>query len=245
VVNKYNNVKLFRLVKNSGVSAARNRGVLEATGEYIAFLDSDDEFLPTKIQTQLAYMLASMAPMSHTSYIRRMNDSKKAIHSGTSFGHCERKLMYSCPIATPTVMMDAKWLKKSGIKFNQEIGIGEDVCFWLEVLKRNYLIGIDEPLTVVHANDASSAYDAKKQVVGFKNIIRFLLNDDYYSQFDIDIAKLMSPYIRYASELENDEIPEYGSGLIGNTKKFVYFLRKEGVTIAATRVAKKFGLVPK
>ncbi|MGM0494333.1 MAG: glycosyltransferase family 2 protein [Armatimonadota bacterium] len=50
----YPDVKLIQQ-ENAGASAARNRGVREARGEYVAFLDADDEWLPGKIETQLEY----------------------------------------------------------------------------------------------------------------------------------------------------------------------------------------------
>ena len=44
---------------NKGISAARNTGIKEANGEYIAFLDDDDEFLPKKIELQIKYLKES------------------------------------------------------------------------------------------------------------------------------------------------------------------------------------------
>lgn len=243
------NVRLIRLARNSGVSAARNRGIAEAGGEFIALLDSDDEFMPAKLETQLAYMIASRAPMSHTSYNRDMDGEVTIIHSGTDRGHCGRKLMYSCPIATPTVMFDANWLKTSGLTFNESIGIGEDTTFWLQVAKRGYIIGIDEPLTTVHAHNSSHAYDVNKQIIGFKNIIRFLLNDEYYSKFDKEISLLMRPYVNFVNSVSPDDVfidnvlENYNNRVSRNIAKFVYFTKHEGFVhafkLSARKVKKK------
>ena len=51
VINKYPSIKYF-YQSNNGVSKARNKGVHESKGEWIAFLDSDDEWLPKKLQEQ-------------------------------------------------------------------------------------------------------------------------------------------------------------------------------------------------
>lgn len=238
-------IKLITLAKNAGVSAARNRGMSEATGDFIAFLDSDDEFVADKIQKQLKYMLASKAPMSHTSYDRNMDGDISTIHSGTDRGHRERKLMYSCPIATPTVMFDAQWLKSSGLGFDETIGVGEDTIFWLRVAKNNYIIGIDEPLTVVHAHKGSHAYDVKKQIIGYKNIIRFLLNDEYYSRFDQEVSMIMRPYVDFVTSVSPKDgtidsvLVDYNNKISRGVVKFMYFSKHEGLVYTVKRTARK------
>ena len=244
-VKNKDGINLIQLKKNSGVSAARNRGMAEATGDYIALLDSDDEFTPDKVKIQLTYMVASEAVMSHTSYSRNMDGDITTVHSGTDKGSRKRKLIYSCPIATPTVMFDGVWLRDSNLRFNESIGIGEDTVLWLQVAKNNYIVGIDEPLTIVHADGESHAYDISKQIIGFKNIIRFLLNDDYYSRFDQEIALLMRPYTDFVASMS----PEYDSidTILDNHNnklsrvvvKFVYFTKHEGLAYTVKRSARK------
>lgn len=244
-IEKKESIRLITLAENSGVSAARNRGISEATGDFLALLDSDDEFAADKIQTQLKYMLASKAPMSHTSYNRNMDGDISIIHSGTDKGHRERKLMYSCPIATPTVMFNAQWLKSSGLGFNESIGIGEDTIFWLSVAKNNYIIGIDEPLTVVHAHKGSHAYDANKQIIGYKNIIRFLLNDEYYARFDQEISMIMRPYVGFVASVSPKDgtidsiLVDYNNKISRGVVKFMYFSKHEGLLYTVKRTARK------
>ncbi len=70
VLETYPEVRLLRQ-ENRGVSAARNAGIRAATGELIAFLDSDDEWLPRKLERQLEAMDASPeSRLCHTDEIR-------------------------------------------------------------------------------------------------------------------------------------------------------------------------------
>ena len=57
--------------KNSGPSVARNQGMKRASGTYIAFLDSDDEWIESKLKVQLADMIKNNWLFSHTSYWRK------------------------------------------------------------------------------------------------------------------------------------------------------------------------------
>jgi GT2 family glycosyltransferase len=61
-------VRLVRLVHNSGAAAARNHGVALATGDMVAFLDSDDEWLPTKLEQQVAWMAQQGARIAASAF---------------------------------------------------------------------------------------------------------------------------------------------------------------------------------
>lgn len=230
-------IKLIKLKQNSGPSIARNTGIKKATGDYLAFLDSDDEFVENKLEMQLQHVVAAKAKVSHTSYVRDMEDNQQVVHSGEETGHCERKLVYSCPIATPTVIIDRQWLLDSGIFFPENIEIGEDTILWLKLMKNNiYLVGIDEPLTIVHVGEAASAYTNEKQIIGLKNIIKYIIGDDYYSQFDYELSRLMEGYIHSVKQCFKEPEPI----LKGNAfQKLFYYAKHEGARSAAKRIINK------
>ena len=239
--NSNGKIKLFRNRKNVGASQSRNKGILESSGDYIAFLDSDDEFMEKKLEIQLRYMIASKARFSHTSYERFWRGERTIINSGKDDGHCERKLIYNCPIATPTVMFDAEWVKNNKIQFSEKLEIGEDTCLWLEILKRGvYLVGIDEALTRVNVGDKAAAYDDDKQIIGLKAIIKYLLNDDYYSAFDYEVSRLMKAYVSYVEKTIPEQEPLVTGGPL---KKLVFYAKTEGIRSATKRTIKKISEV--
>lgn len=69
LANKDSRIKLFCLVNNSGAGIARNNSIKEANGRYIAFCDSDDRWLPEKLEKQLHFMEKKDCCMSYTSYM--------------------------------------------------------------------------------------------------------------------------------------------------------------------------------
>ena len=215
-VQEQKNINVIHLQKNRGPAGARNEGIKKAHGEYIAFLDSDDEFLHDKLQTQLLEMLLTKSVMSHTSYIRRMNSEDSVINAGQDTGYVSRKLMYSCQIATPTVMLNRAFITSNNLSYNENMRIGEDVCFWLSILKDKPLLGLTKALSRVNANESSSAYDDSRQIEGLKTILTFLLNDSHYSKFDFEIANLAQSYVNYVrrkQEMERGYVSEENASL--------------------------------
>ncbi len=194
-INNDERIKLINLEKNLGPASARNIGIGNSSGEYIVFLDSDDSFVNDKIKKQLFEMIIRGSNISHTSYLRKSSKREDIIHSGIKKGIVIPEFIYNCPIATPTVMIKKEFLINSGVKFNENLKIGEDTCYWLELLKNEQLFGIDEALTIVNTDENSAAYNTEKSIKGIKNILTYLLNDEKYKHFDIEISLLCEIYI--------------------------------------------------
>lgn len=211
-VKKDNRIVYVDIGSNKGVSYARNIGIERATGEYIAFLDSDDLFEKDKTKVQLFEMLLNEATVSHTSYLRKGFNVEEIKHTGLLKGKAIPEIIYSCGIATPTVMIKKEMLDKEGFRFNTKLLIGEDTCFWLDILRNNNILGIDKPLTIVNSNENSAAYNKEKQILGIKAIIRYVINDEEYSKYDNEVCLLLKLYIDL---LNNNENKLFVEGLIG------------------------------
>ena len=187
-------IHYYRYEKNQGPAHAKNYGLLKAKGEYIAFLDSDDEFLPDKLDKQISFMKKEKVDFSHTSYYAVGKNDKVLKETGKINNCIENKLIYNCGIATPTVMLKKSIVIDNDIFFNEKIRIGEDVCFYLELFKKCTMKGIDIPLSNVYVDDDSCSKNLDKQILGIKNIMQYILDDEYYRQFDFEIYNLFKTY---------------------------------------------------
>jgi len=133
---------------NRGVSAARNLGIAKARGEWIALLDSDDVWLSTKLERQLAALAAAPAHrLCHTEEIwirngRRVNQMKKHAKSG---GHIYRKCLPLCCISPSSVLIHRTLFDDVG-GFDESLPACEDYDLWLRVTAREPVLFVDEPL---------------------------------------------------------------------------------------------------
>ena len=117
-----------RLDVNSGASEARNRGLELATGKYLAFLDADDVWHPSKVEIQYTLMEEYSLKFSGHLYVQNLN--LKSMYSVTPFGTRRISLMrfvFGNPFFTPTVMV-----RRDGfIPFDSRYRRVDDYKCWL------------------------------------------------------------------------------------------------------------------
>lgn len=139
-------IKLLKLEENSGPAVARNRAIDEAGGRFLAFLDSDDLWLPNKLKRQLDFMRRKEVAFSFTEYTRIKEDGEEVLNTVIDAPKTinYEGLMKHCVIGCLTVMIDTS---KTGKVKMINIPSRQDYVLWLTIVKQGFLAhGLPEVL---------------------------------------------------------------------------------------------------
>jgi teichuronic acid biosynthesis glycosyltransferase TuaG len=137
-------VRLIVQATNGGPARARQAGLDAARGRYIAFLDSDDYWLPRKLERQVSFMQERDAAISFTQFRRVSADGSrigKLIEVPSQLDY--HQLLCNTAMATSTVVIDRL---KTG-PFCMTTTYYDDFVLWLEILRRGFVAhGLQEDL---------------------------------------------------------------------------------------------------
>lgn len=133
---------LIRVVhqRNAGPSAARNAGIAAARGDYIAFLDADDEWLPGKLQAQLRLLEDD----PDIDLVSTTKNGKRFSYKPRQFQVIFKSLLIRNPICTSSVIVKKSALVAAG-GFNEKRRLSEDFELWLRIAKRGKIFVLNEP----------------------------------------------------------------------------------------------------
>ena len=164
---RFGNRQDIRYVRqeNAGVSASRNLGIRLAKGEWVAFLDSDDSWLPSKIEMQLAAMRDNPERrICHTEEIwirngKRVNQKKKHRKGG---GDQFERCVELCCISPSSVLLHYSLFDEFGV-FDESLPACEDYDLWLRLCAFESVVFVDTPQIYKyggHADQLSRHYAA-------------------------------------------------------------------------------------
>lgn len=126
-------IKYIKLPQNAGAAVARNTGIENAQGQYIAFIDSDDVWKPTKLEIQLNFMKTNNCAFTYTNY-QMVTESGEVISPSVTL---PKKLNYSgllknTAIACSTVIIDREIIGDFRMPLVRK---GQDTATWLQILR--------------------------------------------------------------------------------------------------------------
>ncbi len=150
ILSRYVNYIIVLNQKNKGVSAARNKGIMEGSGKYVAFLDSDDLWLPEKLSCQIDFFKQNpdaMICQTNEIWIRNgVRVNPKKVHKKPS-GMIFKPSLLRCLVSPSAVMMRRELFENIGL-FDEQLPACEDYDLWLRVSHCYPVYLIDIPLVV-------------------------------------------------------------------------------------------------
>jgi len=189
LANADHRLRVISLSQNSGAAIARNTGIEAARGRYIAFLDSDDAWLPDKLEKQLRFMQENEVAFSCGAY-KKFNERGEFLGIAKPPTEADYKSVLKSPrIGCLTAMYDTH---VTGKVYMPLIRKRQDFGLWLRLLKKvGVVYGIQEPLAEylvrsdsISASKSSAArytWRIYREVEGFG----FLKSSYYFSNYAI------------------------------------------------------------
>ncbi len=171
---KHSSIVYFCQPENMGAGAARNKALELSKGRYVAFLDSDDIWMPDKIERQINHMKKNNTSFSYTA-IEMIDGNSKIIKSKRSIKECcdYKYLLHNTIIATSSVVIDRSIAGDFRMPLRRG---GQDYATWLMLLRSGTVAcGINEALVKYRVSNGSLSSNKFKSI---KQVWEIQTNDE-------------------------------------------------------------------
>lgn len=191
-------ITIFAHETNRGACVARNTGMLRSRGDYIAFLDDDDQWLPEKISRQVeAFQSAPEVGLVYCDRLIQVGEKLiKRLPGRIIDGYRYEDIIYKNFIGSTSYVMIRREVVDTCGMFNEQMKSAQDSEYWARILKKYRIIGINEPLAIyyVHAGERiTSSYENK--IAGME-MFNALYHDDIVKRRKVHCRRtlILSPH---------------------------------------------------
>ena len=204
--NKGISVQYIAHETNRGACAARNTGIRNAKGDYIAFLDDDDEWLPEKTEKQMAVMRKTNAALVYCGRICKNDNTGNSCTEKVEYnrGKVFKSLLYQNFIGSTSFPLINTGVLREVDGFDELMQSAQDYDTWLRIAEDHEIDYVQEPLVVYHTHNGEQiTNNPKKRIDGLER-----LNQKYEQYINSDAAlwyrrhMIIAPY--YAMNGDKD-----------------------------------------
>jgi len=197
IVEKDSRIRLYRFEKNKGSGPARNNSIKKAKGKYLAFLDSDDIWVPNKLEKQLKFLEENNISFSHSSYgflDESGNEIRKPfIVSKKPVGY--KELLKRTEISCLTAIYNQEEIGKM---YMPDLRKKQDYALWLSILKTGVKSFPQADILAFYRQRKTSATSKKHQLI-FKHyfFLRTQENLTIYASLHYTFLWIVNGLLKY------------------------------------------------
>lgn len=160
--NSDRRIRYVQTQGGQGAAAARNHGLELAKGRYIAFLDADDRWHPSKLEQQLALMVQTGAALSHTAYERRLPNGQVLARVPARARLSYDDMLGPNLMGCLTVMYDREHLGKQPMP---NLPLQHDYALWLRLIRLGGdAVGVDDVLAYYRVSPGSLSSNKRRAI---------------------------------------------------------------------------------
>ena len=165
IIEKYlcdSRIRYLKNEKNSGAAVSRNRALREATGKWVAFLDSDDTWHKEKLECQIRFMNENGYKFTYTDYMIQLEGKwLPYVYYGPDVV-TKRKMKDYCYFSTITVMYDREYV---GLIQIESVRKNNDYAMWLKIVEKAPCYRLPECLSYYIKHDGSISSGSKLKLI--------------------------------------------------------------------------------